>query len=179
VVTRNDNDFAAKVNAKGNPKASVDAQGNLNAANPDGTGTTYQHVLGSNPANTPYISTTDNTLTAAPKNYGGNQITIDTQQLQRDLNAGKVSPTTEIVTPQKLQADLSAKVSEVQAKFDANPSRRNKEALDDANKALEFATRDGECLIKGCVPAPYIQWPNGAPPIVLPNQTVPSVPPAQ
>jgi hypothetical protein len=179
VVTRNDNDFTATVNAKGNPKASIDSSGNLNAANPDGTGTTYQHVLGTKPANTPYISTTDNTLTDAPKNYGGNQITIDTQQLQRDINAGNVPPPTEIITPQQLQQQLKSEVDTAQAAFDQNSSNKNLKSLERANQALGYATRDGECLIRGCVPAPYIQWPNGSTPIVPPVQPVPPIAPVQ
>jgi filamentous hemagglutinin family protein len=164
-VIRKDRDFTATVNHKGNPKASVDDQGNLNAANPTGTGGVYTHVQGSNPANTPYISTSDTTLTDAPKNYGNNQVQIDTRELQRDINVGKVSQDIQIVTPQQVQAELQAKVDAAQAKYDASPTPKNADALKRANEVLGYATRDGECLIKGCVPAPYLQWPNGVAPV--------------
>jgi filamentous hemagglutinin len=125
----------------------------------------YTHVQGSNPANTPYISTSDTTLTDAPKNYGNNQVQIDTRELQRDINVGKVSQDIQIVTPQQVQAELQAKVDAAQAKYDASPTPKNADALKRANEVLGYATRDGECLIKGCVPAPYLQWPNGVAPV--------------
>jgi filamentous hemagglutinin len=162
-VTRRDNDFAATVNYKGKPKAHTDADGNLIAANPEGTGSVQSHVLGTNPKNTPYISTTDPELTSTPKNYGDNQISVNSRDLQRDINAGRVSQDVEIVPPAKLQAELQSKIDAAQVRYDGNPSPANKESLDRANQALGFAVRDGECLVKGCIPAPYIQWPNGRP----------------
>ena len=93
------------------------------------------------------------------------------RQLQRDINAGSASQDIQIVSPQKLVTDLQSNVDAAQTKYNANPSRNNKNSLDDANKALGFAIRDGECLIKGCAPAAYIQWPNGTTP------QVPTIPP--
>jgi filamentous hemagglutinin len=163
VVTRNDNDFTATVNYKGNPKAHVDADGNLISANPGGTGTVADHVRGSNPQNTSYISTTDPTSTNAPKDFGKQQIEINTRDLQRDINSGDVRDG-KVVPPQKVQAELQEKVDKAQARYDANPTKKNEKRLEDATRDLSSAKRDGECLISPCIPAPYIKWPNGVAP---------------
>ena len=174
VVTRNDNDFASTVNAKGNPKAHIDENGNLIAANPDGTGSTTAHVRDSNPGNTPYISTTDaNAATEPPKYYGSQKTTVSACDLQRDINTGVVSLDIQIVTNQKLVQDLQAKVDSAQAKFDANPSRNNADNLRRATESLNNAKRDGECLIQGCIPAPYFTPPTGP---VIPIVPVPKTP---
>ncbi|SFG82775.1 filamentous hemagglutinin [Duganella sp. CF458] len=174
VVTRNDNDFTATVNHKGNPKAHVDANGNLISANPGGTGTVADHVRGSNPKNTPYISTTDPTLTDAPKDFGKQQIEINARDLQRDINSGDVQ-SGKVVSPQKVQAELQEKVDQAQARYDANPTEKNEKRLREATRDLGNAKRDGECLVSPCVPAPYIKWPNG----VAPKPNVPTPPPAK
>jgi filamentous hemagglutinin len=121
-------------------------------------------VRGSNPGNTPYISTTDQAAVdpaTLPKAYGSQQITVNTRDLQRDINAGAAPQSTEIVTNRQLVNDLQAKVDAAQAKFDANPSPKNTESLKRAKDDLSNAQRDGECLIKGCVPAPYFTPPTG------------------
>ena len=170
-VTRRDNDFSSPVNDRGNPKASIDAEGNLNAANPQGTGSVTTHVRGSDPKNTPYISTTDPTSTEAPKNFGSQQVEINTRDLQRDINAGRVSPeTTEIVPHQRVVEELQQKVDQAQARYERNPTQRNSERLEDAQKDLTNAARDGECLIKGCVPAPYVSVPKGTRSPIMPQQ---------
>lgn len=66
----------------------------------------------------------------------------------------------EIIPPKKVQAELQTKIDEAQARFDANPTDRNLRRLDDAKKDLENATRDNECLIRGCIPNDYIQGGN-------------------
>lgn len=71
-VTRNDNDFSSTVNHRGDPKAHIDDNGNLIAANPNGTGSATTHVKGSDPANTPWISTT-NLDSVDPALGGGSQ----------------------------------------------------------------------------------------------------------
>jgi filamentous hemagglutinin len=173
-TTRKDNDFSSPLNSKGNPKASTDADGNLNAANPDGTGDIKDHVRGANPDKTPYISTTDNTIATNPKNYGTDQATVDTRQLQRDINNGTVDGTkTQIVTPVEVQATLQKQVDAAQARYEANPTPNNKERLDRATDDLQKTKNDGECLVKGCIPAPYIQLPTPQ----LPAASTPSINP--
>ncbi|UDF33547.1 UNVERIFIED_ORG: hypothetical protein LHJ69_13030 [Shinella sp. XGS7] len=114
------------------------------------TGSTTAHVRGSNPGNTPYISTTDaNAATETPKYYGSQQTTVSARDLQRDINSGVASQDIQIVTNQKLVQNLQAKVDSAQAKFDANPSPANERELERTIKDLDNARRDGECLIKG------------------------------
>lgn len=78
-VTRNDNDFSSTVNHRGDPKAHIDDNGNLIAANPNGTGSATTHVKGSDPANTPWISTTnldsvDPALGGVPRSTARNRL---------------------------------------------------------------------------------------------------------
>jgi hypothetical protein len=162
-VTRRDNDFSATENYKGNSKAHTDFEGNLIAANPEGTGSIQSHVRGSNPDNTPWISTTDPRLADTPKYYGSTQIVINARDLQRDINAGRVIQNVEIVPPQSVQAELQTKIDAAQARYDRVPSPENEKRLITAQTDLANAIRDGECLIRPCVPAPYIIWPNGVP----------------
>lgn len=139
------------------------------AANPNGTGSIQIHVLGTDPKNTPYISATDATQQVTPKNYGDNQIEINTRDLQRDINAGNAPQGIEIISPAKLQEALQDKINAAQIKYENNPTKASKESLDRAKKALEYATRDAECLIRKCVPAPNIKRPNA----VLPKTIQP------
>lgn len=155
-VTRNDHDFSSTENYKGKPKAYIDEKGDLVAANPDGTGSIQSHIRGGNESNTPYISTTDPKSTLEAKDYGGQQIEIDTKRLQEDINLGKL-PNTQIVTHQKVKEELQMKIDEAQIKYDNNPTDKNQIRLDKAKADLDNAIRDGECLIKGCVPSDYFK----------------------
>ncbi|UDF33551.1 UNVERIFIED_ORG: hemagglutinin repeat-containing protein [Shinella sp. XGS7] len=179
-VTRNDNDFSSAVNYKGNPKAHTDENGNLVAANPNGTASATTHVRGSDPANTPWISTTDvNAVDPAlggPKLYGSQQTTINARDLQRDINAGTVSQDIKIVTNQQLVKELQVKVDAAQKRFDANPSDNNLRELKRAQETLDFGKRDGECLIKVCVPAPYLTPPAGLVTPIVPLPKLPTTP---
>jgi filamentous hemagglutinin len=171
-VVRQDNDFSATANDKGNPKAHVDESGNLIPPNPNGTGSVQTHVRGSGPANTPYTSTTDPKSTNESKTYGANQIEINTQDLQRDINSGKAPQDIVILSPARVQQELQQKIDAAQKRFDNNPSQKNADSLGRANDDLKNATRDGECLIKGCVPASYMGTPTPTTqrPVVTPNK---------
>ncbi|MFX1682675.1 hemagglutinin repeat-containing protein [Mitsuaria sp. CC2] len=159
-VIRQDYDFYSSVNLKGNPKASIDKDGNLVAANPDGSGSVQTHVRGSNPNQTPYISTTDASGAESAKNYGGQKITIDTREMQRDLNSGLISmDQTQILAPQVVQRDLQLKIDAAQMKYDKSPTNDNLVRLNRAQSDLQNAVRDSECLIKGCVPGGYFVAP--------------------
>ena len=155
-VTRNDHDFSATENYKGKPKAHINENGDLVPPNIDGTGSIQSHIRGGNSENTPYISTTDPSFSQNSKDYGGQQIKINTQRLQEDIDAGKVSGT-KIITHTQIRQELQSKVDVAQARFDANPSKKNKDKLADAQTDLSHAIRDGECLIKGCVPSEYLK----------------------
>lgn len=155
-VTRNDHDFSATENYKGKPKAYINENGDLVAANPDGIGSIQSHIRGSNPEKTPYISTTDPKFSQESKNYGGEQIQIDTKRLQQDIDAGKIK-NTQIIPHQDVKRELQSKVDAAKEKYDRNPSDKNEKSLTKAEQDLNNAIRDGECLIKGCIPADYIK----------------------
>ena len=160
VVIRFDDDFLAKTNSKGQKKSYIDDNGDLKPANTEGSTTIQQHVRGgSKKDDSPYTSTTDPKYSGNPKEYGDNQISINTRQLQKDINSGKVKDT-EIVTPKRVQAELQNKVDTAQKRYDANPTKNNERRLKDAERDLTHAKRDNECLIKGCVPSKYIKRSN-------------------
>jgi filamentous hemagglutinin len=181
-VTRNDNDFTSTVNQRGNPKANIEENGNLVAANPKGTGSPTAHVSGSNPGNTPYISTTDaasvDPTLGGPKVYGTQQTTINARELQRDINSGAASQDIKIITNQQLVDQLQTKVDVAQRRFDANPSRDNRTDLDKVNQLLNFAKRDGEVLITPYVPPAYYTNPTGSVTPIVPATNVPKTPTA-
>lgn len=131
-----------------------------------GTGSVQTHVVGSNPANTPYISTTDPTTAGKPKAFGADQIEVNTRQLQRDINAGTAPQDISIVPPDNVREILQSKVDAAQARYNSNPSKNNANKLQRASQTVDFAVRDGECLIMPCVPAPYIIWPKSVTPMV-------------
>ena len=176
-VTRNDNDFTSTVNHKGNPKAHIDESGNLVAANPNGTGSVSTHVKGSDPANTPWISTTDKNavdpVLGGPKIFGSQQTTINSRDLQRDINSGAVSQDIQIVTNQQLVRELQSKVDVAQRRYETNPSDNNLKELNKVQENLGYAKRDGECLIKGCVPAHYFTSPTGPVTPIVPQPKTP------
>jgi filamentous hemagglutinin len=179
-VTRNDNDFSSTVNHKGSPKAHIDENGNLVSANPSGKGTPTAHVSGSNPGNTPYISTTDaasvDPMLGGPKTYGSQQTTVNTRDLQRDINSGTASQAIKIINNQQLVDQLQNKVGAAQRKFDANPSKTNSDALRDAQRDLNAAKRDGEVLVTPFVPPAYYSKPTGPVTPIVPVPKPPSPP---
>ncbi|MFJ2485443.1 DUF637 domain-containing protein [Pseudomonas sp. NPDC087639] len=155
-VVRSDNDFSATVNGNGKPKAHINENGDLVPPNIDGTGSVQSHVRGGSPENSPYISVTDPSATSNPKDYGTNKIEIDVKRLQQDIDSGAL-PDTKFLTSQQVAAELQSKVDAARTRYTNNPSNKNKDSLMSAERDLGNATRDGECLIKGCVPADYIK----------------------
>ncbi|UNU73350.1 hypothetical protein LU293_00075 [Moraxella nasovis] len=153
---RQDNNFYSEINERGNPKAYLDKNGNLVPANVNGRGTIQTHIRGSNPSETPYISTIDPSIVVSPKKYAKQQIIIDTQNLQKDIDNGVVKDI-EIVTPKQIISELQDKINKAQNRYDKNPSNKNRNSLDRAKSDLKNAMRDGECLIKGIVPCNYIK----------------------
>lgn len=81
VVSRSDNNFYSQSNHKGAPKVYIDGDGNLVPANPNGSGSAVSHVRGGNSSESPYVSTTDLTVSKSPKHYGNQQISIKTRKL--------------------------------------------------------------------------------------------------
>lgn len=112
-------------------------------------------MRGSAPENSPYISVTDPSTASNPKDYGTNQIEIDVKRLQQDIDSG-VLPNTKFLTSQQVAAELQSKLDTAGVRYENNPSKRNEDSLKGAERNLGNVMRDGECLIKGCVPSTYI-----------------------
>jgi len=62
------------------------------------------------------------------------------------------------LTNREVVAELQARVNAVREKYIINPSLKNQTSLSRAESDLGNTVRDGECLIKGCVPATYIKF---------------------
>ncbi len=157
-VTRRDNDFSSPVNEKGVGKSRIDEDGNLIPANPDADVDITRHVANDRnyKNDAPTTSTSEVGGESQPKNYGSDQIEIDTGRLQRDINDGKVTGT-KVIPSQQIKDHLQDKVNAAQRRYDANPSKNNAGALERAKRNLENASRDNECLLVGCVPKNYIK----------------------
>ncbi|AZD97464.1 filamentous hemagglutinin N-terminal domain-containing protein [Pseudomonas chlororaphis] len=157
IVLRSDNDFSSPIGGNGKPKAHINENGDLLPPNLEGTGSVQTHVRGGGSENSPYISVTDPSVTSNPKNYGTHQIEIDVKRLQQDIDSG-VLPNTRFLSNREVTAELQSKVDAAREKYTNNPSTKNETSLTRAEADLSNATRDGECLIKGCVPAGYIKF---------------------
>ncbi|MGU8023814.1 hypothetical protein ACS60C_03620 [Streptococcus suis] len=157
VVSRSDNNFYSQSNHKGAPKSYIDADGNLVPANPNGSGSAVSHVRGGNSSKSPYISTTDLTVSNSPKHYGNQAISIKTRKLQIDIDAERIRDI-EIITHDELVSQFTNKVQQVQIRYTNNPTPKNLRALNRANSDLQNIIRDGEVLIKGIVPKKYINY---------------------
>ncbi|EJM86718.1 DUF637 domain-containing protein, partial [Pseudomonas sp. GM67] len=155
-VVRSDNDFYSPVGGNGKPKAYINENGDLVPPNPEGTGSVQTHVRGGGSENSPYISVTDPRAASNPKNYGTHQIEIDVTRLQQDIDSG-VLPNTRFLSSREIAAELQSRVDAAREKYTNNPSTKNETSLTRAEADLRNTTRDGECLIKGCVPADYIK----------------------
>ncbi|WP_223435058.1 MULTISPECIES: DUF637 domain-containing protein [unclassified Pseudomonas] len=155
-VVRSDNDFSSPVGGNGKPKAYINENGDLVPPNPEGTGSVQTHVRGGGSENSPYISVTDPRAASNPKNYGTHQIEIDVTRLQQDIDSG-VLPNTRFLSSREIAAELQSRVDAAREKYTNNPSTKNETSLTRAEADLRNTTRDGECLIKGCVPADYIK----------------------
>lgn len=76
--------------------------------------------------------------------------------MQQDIDSGAL-PDTKYLDNRKVTEELQSKVDEARVKYTNNPSTKNEISLGRAEEDLSNAKRDGECLIKGCVPADYIK----------------------
>ncbi|EGH29353.1 hemagglutination repeat-containing protein, partial [Pseudomonas syringae pv. japonica str. M301072] len=156
VVVRSDDDFSSQIGSNGKPKAHINENGELVPPNQDGTGSIQTHVRGGGSENSPYISVTDPRVASDPKGYGSNKIEIDVDRLQKDIDSGLL-PDTRFLTNREVVAELQARVNAAREKYIINPSPKNQTSLSRAESDLGNTVRDGECLIKGCVPATYIK----------------------
>ncbi|PJJ61100.1 DUF4280 domain-containing protein [Hymenobacter chitinivorans] len=137
-------------------KSHVDTEGNLTPANPNGKATIQDHVRGSEPrkSDSPYTSTSAERNTG--KAYGDHEIRINAKDLERDIQSGKVKDV-EVIKNDEVVRQLDVKRAEAQAKYDQNPTAKNKLSLERAEGDVANATRDKEVLVKGTVPAKYVK----------------------
>lgn len=149
--------FYSNKNYKGNSKAYINSDGYLVSVNPEGELPIHSQIRGSNPAQSPYISTTDPEFRTEPKNYGSYRIRIETKQLQHDIEIGKVK-NVEVITHQEIVDHLESRVNQAKNRYLNNFSKNNKERLGDAIRDLGYVKRDGETLIKGSVPPEYFRF---------------------
>ncbi|MBY8851483.1 hypothetical protein [Saccharothrix longispora] len=178
-IIRRDDHFPNTVNSGGIRKSHLDADGNLVPANPHGKTEPWQHVLGGKDkaakADSPYTSFSVEGADA--KLYGNKEVRLDHERLQADIDAGKVTDV-EILPPAKVEASLQGEVDrlagrdvDVTLPHDATPDQVRKfaedlglskgktESIISRLQGLLNTRRDGEWLIKGTVPAEYIQGP--------------------
>ncbi|WP_207761596.1 VENN motif pre-toxin domain-containing protein, partial [Caviibacterium pharyngocola] len=154
-VYRFDDNFESIINSKGNPKAHLNENGDLLPANINGKGSIEAHIRGGNSKYSPYISFTDPVNAQDPKNYGKNKITVDINRLEKDITDGKLSDT-EILHHDSLTEYLNNRLEEARIRYISNPTPNNKDRLERSWQDLSNSKRDGECLIKGCLPSNYI-----------------------
>jgi len=177
-IVRDDNDFGALNNFKGVPKAHIEPDGTLVAANPQGKTTLVQHVIGNNntpqiKGNSPYISfkPPDNT----GKSFGANRVEVDLVRLRSDVAAGKV-PGVEVLPPKAIEAEIQTSLDSTLGRHlevprAASPAElkafmrdnglntpANKDARDMV-MAMANTRRDSEWLVRGHVPADYLVGP--------------------
>jgi hypothetical protein len=91
-----------------------------------------------------------------PRDYGSDQIEVNTGQLQRDINDGKLSDVS-IIPNQQIRDQLQSKVDTAQNRYNENPSKTNTRALEKAKRNFNNASQDNECLLVGCIPKDYIK----------------------
>ena len=155
-LIRSDRNFESEYNEKGKRKSHL-KDGALIPADPNGKTSIQTHIRGSDPGKqqSPYTSTSAYGDHLKAKDYGDKSIIIDAKSLQRDIDAGIVE-NTEIISPDAVQKELKSAVDKAQVRYDNHSSDRNTRRLSEAKRDLDYAVRDSECLIKGCVPKEYI-----------------------
>lgn len=79
------------------------------------------------------------------------------KRLQEDIDSGLL-PNTRFLSNREVTVELQAKINAAREKYTNNPSEKNQTSLNRAEADLVNVMRDGECLIKGCVPATYLKF---------------------
>ncbi|WP_323184938.1 putative T7SS-secreted protein [Streptomyces sp. NBC_00193] len=176
-LMRQDDDFSAEYNSRGQRKAHLNADGDLVPANPDGQASIVDHVVGRDPAksDSPYTSLSRDGADA--KDFGGGKIKIDLPRLDEDIAAGRVQGV-EVHSPKEVQAAIQASADEIAGRpVDLTvPPGSSRPAIEEAAAELGLSKtktkriiqrmvdmmntqRDEEWLIKGIVPSDYITGP--------------------
>ena len=148
--------YASEGKVPGRLKSFIDAAGNLSPANPAGIATIQDHVRGSEPrkSDSPYTSTS--AALNVGKSYGDHEIRIDHAGLAQGIAQGEVTGV-EIISNDQVVQHLEAKLAEAQARFDLAPNKKNQVRLTRAQGDIENSRRDQEVLVKGVVPAKYVE----------------------
>ncbi len=98
----------------------------------------------------------DEALTWARNRYGDHTVRVDRTRLEADIAAGRLDGV-EVLTPRQVQDALQTRIDQAQKRFDANPSDANSRRLDRAKEDLLNALSDSEYLVRGVVPADYVE----------------------
>lgn len=176
-LKRQDNDFADEM-ARGVRKSHLNADGDLEPANPNGTTSVLQHVEGNRDkiakGNSPYTSFAPEDGTG--KIYGAHEIHVDYNRLQDDIASGKVSGV-QVLNPADVQSSIRGEIDRVAGvHVEIPPGELTKDQINDLTKqvaadqglnkraasqlssritALSNTRRDSEWLIKGTIPKDY------------------------
>jgi hypothetical protein len=174
-LVRKDDDFSAEYNDRRTRKSHLDAEGNLVPANPHGTTTIVEHIVGRGrdvKGNSPFTSFSAEGALA--KEFGGRRIVVDLPRLRSDVESGRLSGV-EVLPPERVQAELQADADRIAGR-PVDLRVRSIAEIDDRAAALGLdaagtrqvrqrmidmfnTRRDEEWLIKGVVPSRYIDGP--------------------
>ncbi|MFJ9180087.1 toxin glutamine deamidase domain-containing protein [Streptomyces sp. NPDC102360] len=178
-LVRQDDNFESEMNSRGQRKSHINAEGDLVPANPHGTASVVDHVVGRDPAksDSPYTSLSSEGANA--KAFGSNRIRIDLDRLEQDIAAGRVQDV-EVYSPEKVQSSIQENADRIAGRpvdLTVPPGTSKSQAQEMARtqglsnaKAKRIAQRmidmmntrrDEEWLIKGVVPSNYIEGPLG------------------
>ncbi|AXE86049.1 hypothetical protein [Streptomyces sp. Go-475] len=178
-LIRQDDHFHAEHNSKGQRKSHLNANGDLVPANPDGTASIVDHVVGRDPAKSDSPFTSLSAEGANAKAFGSARIRVDLERLERDIANGRVDGV-EVYSPERVQGSIQQNADEIAGRhvdLTVPPGTSKAEAIERAqsmglskSKAKRVAQRmidmmntrrDQEWLIKGVVPREYIEGPFG------------------
>jgi hypothetical protein len=166
-------------------KSHINANGDLQPANPNGATTITQHVIGGNdPAvkgSSPYTSFAPSQGVGG-KQYGSHEYQVDYNKLQHDIDSGKVGGV-EIHNPASVQGAIQGEIDGIAGKHvvvphgslpngemtQAEKSAFGKQLAQDNGikgpakndltariNALSNSRRDNEWLVKGTIPGSYL-----------------------
>jgi hypothetical protein len=176
-IVRQDNDFSAQVNHKGNPKSHIDSSGSIVPANTEGKTSVIEHIYGVNPAksNSPYTSfmTEKNGVV---KVYGSQEIELNVSRLRADIRSGKLKDV-KIFTSKEITNSIKLEAEKISPGINLNEgisqgnkgietyvkslslSKRKTEKMIRLLRAYSDTARDGEFLIRGTIPNDYYIGP--------------------
>ncbi|WP_049573978.1 hypothetical protein [Streptomyces sp. SBT349] len=178
-LTRQDNDFYAEQNHKGQRKSHLNAEGDLVPANPSGEATIVDHIVGRGPIKSDSPFTSLSREGAAAKDFGNDYIRVDLPRLEQDIAAGR-APGVQVHSPEEVQAAIQANADSIAGRpvdLTVSPHASRSEidqvarsyGLDEEATSqlrqriidMKNTSRDEEWLIEGTVPREYIDGPFG------------------